>query len=299
MATVSRTAGAAGSIDITVRNSAGQLITPASTPTVAWYTDSGRTAGATSLTVSGAGSSYTASWLAGQAPASPASRYLKVTIETSTGVFDTDVDDDISFVDAVAVIGSTDYTTLAILKASLGIEQADTDDDDALSAAITAASRAIDRYTGTTFYPVTEARYFDPISPIEVWVDRFGTTSGLTVQVGVDGTYPTTVDSTDVVAWPYNAPSNGRAYCRLLVPSAQMPCGYLRPTVKVTAQWGFTDLPDDVAEACRLKAAKLYRRKDSPEGIAGSGEFGVVRISKFEDPDVVLLLAPFMSVGVV
>ena len=299
MTTLSRTAGAAGSFDFTTKNSAGQLITPASAPTVTWYTDSGRTLGSVSLTVAGSGSSYTASWSAGQAPASPATRYLKVHIEVSTGVFDDDVDDDISFVDAVATVGTTDYTTLPVLKASLGIDLADTDDDDALERAITAASRAIDRYTGTTFYPVTEARYYDPTSPVEVWVDRFASTSGLTVQVGVDGTYPTTVDSTDVIAWPYNAPSKGRAYCRLLVPSAQLPCGYLRPSVKVTAQWGFADVPDDVEEACRLKAAKLYRRKDSPEGVAGSGEFGVVRISKFEDPDVVMLLNDFTSIGVV
>jgi hypothetical protein len=69
--------------------------------------------------------------------------------------------------------------------------------------------------------------------------------------------------------------------------------------VKVTAQWGFAEVPDDVEEACRIKAAKLYRRKDSPEGVAGSGEFGVVRISKFEDPDVVMLLNDFTSIGVV
>lgn len=292
MSSVSRTAGASGSITVTTKNTAGQLVTPVSAPTVKWYTDSGRTLGELSLTVTGSGSTYTASWTAGQAPASPASRYLKVTIEVSSGVFDVDADDDISFVDAVASIQDTNYTTAALVKAQLGIT--DSTDDTLIDAAIAAASRAIDRVTGTTFYPVTEARLFAPVSSGDVWVDRF--TGTPTVKTGTDGTYPTTV--TDVVVWPHNATSHGRAFCRILAPDYDLPVGYLRPTVQVTAAWGFASVPDDVEEACRIKAARLFRRKDSPEGIAGTSDFGVVRISRGEDPDVLMLLAPYMSAGI-
>lgn len=100
MGSVDRLAGAAGSIGITTKTTAGQLITPVSAPVVRWYTDTARTLGEAVLTVTGAGSSYTASWTAAQAPAAAAARYLKVTIEVSAGVFDVDVDDEVRFVDA-------------------------------------------------------------------------------------------------------------------------------------------------------------------------------------------------------
>lgn len=189
-----------------------------------------------------------------------------------------------------------DYTTLALLKTSLGIT--DTSDDAALSRAITTASRAIDLYTGTAFSPTTEARTFYPTSSGDVWVDRFTSTTGLVVKTGTDGTFPTTILSTDVVPWPPSAPSKGGAYCRLLIPTAALPTGSLRPTVQVTAAWGFDPCPEVVADATLIKAAHLFRRKDSPDGVAGSGEFGVVRISRYEDPDVVSLLAPYVQVGI-
>ena len=185
-----------------------------------------------------------------------------------------------------------DYTTTTLLKASLGIT--DTADDTALTAAITAASRAIDKVTGTTFYTVSATRVYDPVSPYEVWVDRFTDTTGLVVKTGRDGTYTTTIAATDVVAWPYNAASTGGSYCRIMVPTGVLPMYCLRPSVQVTASFGYSSAPAEVAQACLIKAARIFRRKDSPEGIAGTGEFGVARISKHEDPDVMMLLAPYL-----
>ncbi len=47
-----------------------------------------------------------------------------------------------------------------------------------------------------------------------------------------------------------------------------------------------------------LTAARLYRRKDSPEGIIGSNDFGTVRVTRF-DPDIESMAAPVLdwSVG--
>jgi hypothetical protein len=191
----------------------------------------------------------------------------------------------------------TDYTTTALVKASLGIT--DTNDDAKIAAAVTAASRAIDLATGTAFgvSTTTSSRTYWPESSYEVWVDRFDSTTGLVVKTGTDGSTWTAVTSTDVVSWPTNAPSKGGAYCRLLIPTGALPTGYLRPTVQVTAAWGFAATPEPVSQAALIKAARIFRRKDSPDGIAGQSEFGVVRISRSEDPDVLALLAPYMDVG--
>lgn len=186
----------------------------------------------------------------------------------------------------------TDYTSLDIVKASLGIT--DTADDTALLRAIRGASRRIDVLTGTTFYPVTQSRYFDPASCNDVWVDRFRTTAGLVVAVGIDGVnYPTTIASAYVSPWPINAVAQGDAYRRLVVSSGELPVGYYYPSVKVTATWGWDAPPAPVVDACTLMAARSFRRKDSPEGIAGSSEFGVVRVSQFDDPDAMLALSPY------
>lgn len=149
MASVSRTAGVAGSITLTTRNTAGQAITPVSVPVVKWYTDAARTAGEVTLSTTGSGSTYTASWTAAQAPATPATRYLHVTIEVSAGVFDTDADDDVSFVDAVAVIGgSTDILTLEEAKPALNIPASDERYDTELAQVVSAASQFVDSIDG-------------------------------------------------------------------------------------------------------------------------------------------------------
>jgi hypothetical protein len=188
-----------------------------------------------------------------------------------------------------------DYTTSVLVKASLSIT--DSNDDTAIAACVTLASRAIDLYTGTAFGvgSSASARVYYPLDCGDVWVDRFDSTTGLVVKTGTDGTYPTTVTATDVVAWPPNAPSLGGAYCRLIIPTGVLPTGYARPTVQVTAAWGFAVTPEPVKQAALLEAARLFRRKDSPDGIAGSNEFGVIRVARSMDGDARMLLAPYVG----
>lgn len=103
MSTIQATIGQAGSFDFQTKNAFGALISPVSTPSVKWYTDTDRTLNELAITVTGSGSDWTASWTAPQAPVTTASRYLKVRIETATGVFaPDDADDQIDFGTAVA-----------------------------------------------------------------------------------------------------------------------------------------------------------------------------------------------------
>jgi hypothetical protein len=54
--------------------------------------------------------------------------------------------------------------------------------------------------------------------------------------------------------------------------------------------------PADLAEAETIYAARLYTRKDSPEGVAGWGELGVIRLR--DDPDVRRLIGPYLDIPV-
>jgi hypothetical protein len=62
--------------------------------------------------------------------------------------------------------------------------------------------------------------------------------------------------------------------------------------VQVTGTWGWPAVPVDVKQACLLLAARLFIRKESPQGVAGFGEFGAIRV-RSADPDVVALLEPY------
>ncbi len=47
--------------------------------------------------------------------------------------------------------------------------------------------------------------------------------------------------------------------------------------------------------ACLLQASKLYHRRNTPDGVQGNAEFGLIRTNRF-DGDVVTLIEPFLEV---
>jgi hypothetical protein len=61
---------------------------------------------------------------------------------------------------------------------------------------------------------------------------------------------------------------------------------------QITGVWGWPEVPAMVKQACRLQVARIMKRQESPLGVAGFGEFGVVRVSRL-DPDVDALLQPY------
>lgn len=173
-----------------------------------------------------------------------------------------------------------------------------------LERAVSAASRAVDRYCGRRFWqdPAVVARLYNPLDVYNALVDDISTKTGLVVQTDNmgDATYTTTLGPKDFRLEPLNADADNLAYAWTRIvsqrPWLQSYTGPLRPPyLKVTARWGWSAVPDEVAEATILKAASLFMRKDAPFGIAGFGEFGV-RISR-RDPDVVELLSAYQLGG--
>ncbi|MDX2921298.1 hypothetical protein PV370_25695, partial [Streptomyces sp. NE06-03C] len=72
--------------------------------------------------------------------------------------------------------------------------------------------------------------------------------------------------------------------------------GVVGAGVQVTARWGWPAVPDEIVQATLIQAARLYKRKDSPEGVTGSAEWGVVRLSR-RDPDVWALIEHYVLPG--
>jgi len=163
----------------------------------------------------------------------------------------------------------------------------DTTDDAQLALAIAAASRAIDRHCRRQFGVVAapEARRYTVRwrgSYLVADIDDLMTTTGLLVGGLV-------VASPEFL--PLNAAAEGKPWTTLEVADSAVDD---RGRVEVTALWGWTTVPPSVVEACLLQASRVFARRGSPFGVAGSPADGSeIRLLAKVDPDVAVSLEPF------
>jgi hypothetical protein len=195
---------------------------------------------------------------------------------------------------------ANEYVTLEDLKGQLGIETDDASRNTDLNRARAAASRSIDKSTGRRFWldadPV--ARIYrlagrvvcDPDGDL-LLVDDIGDITGMTVETGSGGSFAAV---TGYETSPDNALADGLPVNGLRLVSSSWGTSVTR--VRVTAKFGWPTVPEDIAEAATIQASRLFKRKDSPEGVMGSAEWGVVRLSR-RDPDVWALIEPYVLPG--
>ncbi|WP_079195752.1 hypothetical protein [Streptomyces acidiscabies] len=195
---------------------------------------------------------------------------------------------------------ANEYVTLEELKGQFPIEAGDDSRDAALNRARASASRGIDRVTGRRFWldadPVqrvfnTRGRIVREVDGDLFLVDDIGSATGLVVEAG-SGTSWTVV--TGYETSPDNALADGRPITGLLRVLGSW--GTATTRLRVTARFGWPSVPDDIREAALIQAARLYKRKDSPEGIIGSAEWGLRNLSR-RDPDVWNLIEPYIIPG--
>lgn len=190
------------------------------------------------------------------------------------------------------------YCTLPQVKAQLS-KDSDDDRDDLIEMNIRAASRKIDQITGRRFYADTVAsarvfpvvgRVFDGPYGTAIRIDDIATEVGLLVSGGTYGAFSS-------LATFYPGPDNATIYGRpITYVMADSSFFTGAKAVQITARWGWPVVPDQVEAATVLLAARLYRRKDSPQGVISSADWGSTRVSRV-DPDVEALIAPFILPG--
>lgn len=68
--------------------------------------------------------------------------------------------------------------------------------------------------------------------------------------------------------------------------------------IRILGVWGWPAVPDGIVQTTKLQVARIVKRREAPEGIAGLGQFGVVRMTRV-DPDVQAGYQPYRlrSVG--
>lgn len=201
------------------------------------------------------------------------------------------------------------YCTLAEIKAFVNI--VDSNDDNELEDAVNSASRQIDAYCGRKFYAdgSTSAKVYRTRNPYMVVVDDISTSTGLVLKYddSDDGIYETTVASTDFILLPLNGEAFGIdglgfTSIELLTDGPhEFPTTHTnnRPRVQVTANWGFAAVPEPVRQACLMLSSENFAMRNTPLGIAGVGEFGVLAVR--QNRQITRMLDPYRrgdSVGI-
>ncbi|GIH07421.1 hypothetical protein Rhe02_54880 [Rhizocola hellebori] len=191
------------------------------------------------------------------------------------------------------------YATLEELQDRLGGVQSGADDDK-MEAALLVAARGIEKVCRRQFNrsTVATARLYYPQRSGLLVVDDFHTTTGLIVAIdtGDDATYETTLTTADYQVEPLNGIVDGEEgwpywRIRLMRSATPIPRRSLRAPAQVTAQPGWTAVPEPIKEANRAVAEEVFKLKDAPWGVAGAGEWGTIRVR--ENPMVMAMIARY------
>lgn len=188
------------------------------------------------------------------------------------------------------------YCTLADVKAALRIT--DTIDDALIENSINAASRMIDQYCNRYFYssPAGEVRYFQANDGFTCWIDDMQSITDLKTSSTDPLIFDTTWATGDYQLQPNNSKANG-AYSPYTM--IQATDNYLFPVwadialVQVTGQFGWANIPDPIKFATIIQASRLFKRLESPLGVAGVSDMGIMRVGSNIDGDVAQLCNPF------
>jgi hypothetical protein len=184
-----------------------------------------------------------------------------------------------------------EYVTRAELKAWLNISS--TAQDDQVDLVVEAASRAIDDFKKTRFYPSTETRYYSPdAGDMELDIDDLVSLTSVKADRTGDGTFEETwTENTDFVLSPLNntLESKPKRSIILLAQGTKRFPGYER-SIQVVGSFGWATTPAVVRLAATMQAARYYERRNSPLGILSlGGEGGGMRLGRL-DPDVAAML---------
>lgn len=177
-------------------------------------------------------------------------------------------------------------------------------DEATLERAIGSCSRGIDRYCRRHFWQSASLpRLFAPDNPDEFDFGAFNDLhqlDALATDTAGDGTFETTWAAADYELMPFNqlAAPEQRPYESIRQTGTQ-PFPYLvqggtgrAARVRITGLWGWAALPQPIVQATLMQSARIFKRKDSPEGVAGWGAFGDIRVGR-TDPDVIGMLEDY------
>lgn len=185
----------------------------------------------------------------------------------------------------------------------------DVGDDAEIGFAITAGSRAMDRYCsyrsngmgafrqfGKT--DASESRFYTPRWDHDqirwvVDIDDVYSSVGLAVEVdtGNDDTYGEII--TNFVLRPRDAPQRNRPYTQIAINTrSTIQPTFFEDSAKVTTdKWGWSAVPTVIVQGTLITSHRIYKRRVSAFGNAGSQQKGTAVKENYDiDPDVAAMI---------
>lgn len=192
------------------------------------------------------------------------------------------------------------YATLAEFKGWIDID--DTIEDTEIQQKLDATSRTIDRMCGRRFAVETAAtKTFWASDPNNLQVPDLISLTSLAVDVNGNGTYSRTLTTANYELLPYMDETGAAAvrYDRIRILPTSSIGFYPGHRVRAIGNWGYVvgasnAAPDDVKLACLILTARLWKRRETPLGILGQTDLGTFERIRSEDPDVSMLLKPYV-----
>lgn len=198
-------------------------------------------------------------------------------------------------------MSSTSYIDGDMVTAALAVKTENY--DEFIRDCIEVASREIDAHCGRYFYEdeTSSARVFFPDDQLYVRIDDASSIVSVKTDTAGDGTYVSTLATTDYLTEPLNGVMKGltgwpTTALRSLT-SSLFPVYSRRPPIQVTAVWGWAAVPMPVQQACLILAEALVKQTEAPGGIAGQSDFGVIRMPNDELNLVRAKLRPYVKYG--
>jgi hypothetical protein len=186
------------------------------------------------------------------------------------------------------------YCTLADVKAALRIT--DSVDDSLLEMAVESASRLIDGYAYRYFYNAgTATRDFVAEDSYLTIIDDLISITQLRATDEIGSDY-VTWSPDDYQLRPVNGKIDGLTVPFTSILSTDDLLFNIKgeqALVEVTGVWGWPAVPIAIKQATIIQASRIYKRLDSPLGVAGFGDLGAIRVGRALDPDVEQLVMPY------
>lgn len=198
------------------------------------------------------------------------------------------------------------YASSAQIKAALRLT--DSMDDPLINMAGSAASSLITTYCQRDFGQTFGTRVYAPDTPFICQIDDLVQGGSVIVRLStnLDGVYDTTITTADYQLEPLNAVMDGARWPATRIRAVG---GYLwgigdwdfyfletpaKASMQIIGTFGWPEVPAAIQQAAVLTAARIYKRLDSPLGVAGFGDLGAIRVSRGLDPDVQMLVQPYV-----
>ncbi len=187
----------------------------------------------------------------------------------------------------------TNYCTVDEIKTELSIDN--NDRDDVITTIIASVKTMIDNYCDRAFDTTSATRYYDG-SESPLYIDDLVTLTTIKLDRDGDGTYETTLATTDYILYPLNSTPKTRIAVSNNGDYGDFASGILKG-VEIAGTWGYAaSVPDDVKRAAVIQSCRWLKRSESAYQDAVQNPVnGEVTLYKGLDGDVKLILNPYVK----